>query len=69
MKYDFDDDFTDLDPGKSVTFVNKFEAELEDPDIAETIFWTATVEINEEMVDEATATTVVKPLQKEDEEE
>jgi len=69
VKYDFDDDFTDLDPGKFVTFVNKFEAELEDPDIAETIFWTATVEINEEMVDEATATTVVMPLQKDDEED
>ncbi len=65
-KYDFYADFTDVNPGSSERFKFKFEAELEDEDEAATIYWTATVVVDEETVDEATATTLVVPLHKDD---
>ncbi|MEN8179515.1 MAG: choice-of-anchor F family protein [Pseudomonadota bacterium] len=56
---DWDDDFTDLQPGQSTNFSFNWEAELEDEDVAETVTWSASVVISEQIVDEATAVTLI----------
>jgi hypothetical protein len=55
----WDDEFTDLQPGQSTNFSFNWEAELEDEDVAETVTWTATVVISEQIVDEETEVTHV----------
>jgi hypothetical protein len=57
---EFTGEFTDLRPGGKLKFSFNWTAELADPDIAETVEWTVTVTVNNQIVDDTSAITQVE---------
>ena len=55
---EFTGEFTDLRVGGKLKFDFSWTAALNNPAIAETVGWTATVKVNDQIVDDATAVTV-----------
>ncbi|MDY0212808.1 MAG: choice-of-anchor F family protein [Desulfuromonadaceae bacterium] len=62
----FTGDFADLAPHQKTKFTFRWKAQLDNPTVAETVAWLATIEVNNVVVDEITATTqvTVKPNNK-----
>ena len=58
---EFTGEFTDLDAGEDEDFEFKWRAKLDDRNVAETVNWFVTVTVDGQIVDEASATTVIEP--------
>ena len=61
---EFSGEFTDLAAGKDKEFEFKWRAKLDDRKVAETVNWSVTVTVDGQIVDEASASTLVEPKAK-----